>query len=66
GHAKWIYYQYPSSSKEEDLERLNVVDTLQSVALDHIQKYACHARCFMDAYGMGLTGRQATWASKKY
>ncbi|KIK96560.1 hypothetical protein PAXRUDRAFT_825838 [Paxillus rubicundulus Ve08.2h10] len=29
-------------------------------------KYACHARRFMDAYHMGLTGRQAAWASKKY
>ncbi|KAF9225792.1 hypothetical protein BS17DRAFT_698862, partial [Gyrodon lividus] len=59
------YCQYPASSKEEDLER-NVVDALQSVTLDHMQKYACHMRHFIDAYRMGLTGRQAGWASKKY
>ncbi|KAF9219454.1 hypothetical protein BS17DRAFT_770031 [Gyrodon lividus] len=37
GHAKQMYCQYPTSSKEEDLER-NVVDALQSVTLDHMQK----------------------------
>ncbi|KIK72319.1 hypothetical protein PAXRUDRAFT_180899, partial [Paxillus rubicundulus Ve08.2h10] len=29
-------------------------------------RYARRARRFMDAYCMGLTGRQAAWASKKY
>ncbi|KAF9219452.1 hypothetical protein BS17DRAFT_858841 [Gyrodon lividus] len=65
GHTKQTYHQYPASSKEEDLER-NVVDALQSVTLDHMRKYACWARHFMNTYRMGLTGRQAAWASKKY
>lgn len=37
GHAKWVYRQYPLSSKEDDLER-NVLSALESVPLETMQK----------------------------
>ena len=37
GYAKQIYWDYPVSSKEADLER-NVLSALESVPLDSMQK----------------------------
>ncbi|KIK97120.1 hypothetical protein PAXRUDRAFT_136944, partial [Paxillus rubicundulus Ve08.2h10] len=63
GFAKRLYHQFPTSSKEVDLER-NVLAALDSVPL--ITIFATRSRRFMDAYLKGLSGKQAAWASKKY
>ncbi|KAG1843766.1 hypothetical protein F4604DRAFT_1512276, partial [Suillus subluteus] len=65
GYAKRIYRQYPTSSKEVDLER-NVLSALESVPLDSMHRFSTRACQFMDAYHKGLNGKQAAWASKKY
>ncbi|KAG2342774.1 hypothetical protein BDR05DRAFT_885766 [Suillus weaverae] len=65
GHAKRIYCQMPPSASKEDLAK-NVVDALESVAVEQMQKYVRHSHRFMDTYKKGLTGKQAAWASKKY
>ncbi|KAG1835846.1 hypothetical protein F4604DRAFT_1623007 [Suillus subluteus] len=65
GYAKRIYRQYPTSSKEVDLER-NVLSALESVPLDSMRRFSTRACRFMDAYHKGLNGKQAAWASKKY
>ncbi|KAG0707193.1 hypothetical protein DFH29DRAFT_797183, partial [Suillus ampliporus] len=65
GHAKRVYCQMPPSASEEDLAK-NVVDALESVAVEQMQKYARCSRRFMDTYKKGLTGKQVAWASKKY
>ncbi|KAG1717925.1 hypothetical protein EDB19DRAFT_1064930 [Suillus lakei] len=55
----------PPSSREEDLAK-NLVDALESVTVEQMQKYAHRSHRFMDTYKKGLTGKQAAWASKKY
>ncbi|KAJ6610922.1 hypothetical protein B0H10DRAFT_2224629 [Mycena sp. CBHHK59/15] len=65
GFAKRIYRMFPSSSKEEDLER-NMNGALDSVPLKSMQKFARRSDRFMDAYHKGLDGVQAVWASKRY
>ncbi|PBK82030.1 hypothetical protein ARMGADRAFT_947274 [Armillaria gallica] len=63
GFAKCIYHEFPSSSKEADLER-NVITALEAVPLVS-QFFTCTLR-FIDAYRKGLNGHQAAWASKMY
>ncbi|KAG1726150.1 hypothetical protein EDB19DRAFT_234520 [Suillus lakei] len=58
GHAKRVYRQMPPSSREEDLAK-NLVDALESVTVEQMQK-------FRDTYKKGLTGKQAVWAGKNY
>ncbi|KAF7347122.1 hypothetical protein MVEN_01466400 [Mycena venus] len=65
GFAKRIYRMFPSSSKEEDLER-NMNAALDSVPLKSMRKFARRSDRFMDAYRKGLDGVQAVWASKRY
>ncbi|EPQ61326.1 hypothetical protein GLOTRDRAFT_102921 [Gloeophyllum trabeum ATCC 11539] len=65
GHAKRIYRQYPPSSQDADLER-NVIAALNAVPLDTMRRFATRASRFMDAYRRGLTGKQASWATRKY
>ncbi|KAJ7903895.1 hypothetical protein B0H13DRAFT_1460492, partial [Mycena leptocephala] len=65
GFAKRIYRMFPSSSKEEDLER-NMNAALDAVPLKSMRKFARRSDRFMDAYRKGLDGVQAVWASKRY
>jgi len=65
GQAKSIYRTYPPSSCEEDLES-NTLQSLGSIPLPMMRKFATHSQWFMDAYKHGLSGRQAVWAEKKY
>ncbi|KAG1734282.1 hypothetical protein EDB19DRAFT_1576841, partial [Suillus lakei] len=65
GHAKRVYCQMPPSSMEEDLAR-NLVDALESVTVEQMQKYTRRSRRFMDGYNKSLMGKQGAWASKKY
>lgn len=59
GYAKRIYRQYPTSSKEADLEQ-NIIQIFTPL------RFSTRACRFMDAYHKGLNGKQAAWASKKY
>ena len=65
GYAKRVYRLNPESSREDHLER-NALAALDAVPLSSMRKFANRSRCFMDAYGQGLNGRQAAWASRKY
>ncbi|KAJ7435698.1 hypothetical protein B0H11DRAFT_1643795, partial [Mycena galericulata] len=65
GYAKRIYRMFPSSSKEEDLER-NMNAALDAVPLETMRKFATRSERFMDAYRKGLSGDQAVWAGKRY
>ncbi|TFK16561.1 hypothetical protein FA15DRAFT_742089, partial [Coprinopsis marcescibilis] len=65
GRAKYWYRRNPSSSKDEDLER-NMLSALDSVTQAEIRRYSRRCRRFLDAYHVGLSGKQAAWASKKY
>ncbi|KAJ7301115.1 hypothetical protein DFH08DRAFT_644114, partial [Mycena albidolilacea] len=65
GFAKRIYRMFPSSSKEEDLER-NMNAALDAVPIKTMRKFARRSDRFMDAYRKGLDGIQAVWASKRY
>ena len=65
GYAKRIYRLNPESSREDHLEK-NVLDTLKTVPLTSMQKFATWSCWFMDAYEQGLNGHQAAWAARKY
>ncbi|KAJ7084721.1 hypothetical protein C8R44DRAFT_529550, partial [Mycena epipterygia] len=65
GYAKRIYRMFPSSSKEEDLER-NMNAALDAVPLESMQRFSTRSERFMDAYRKGLSGDQAAWAGKRY
>ncbi|KAF8981564.1 hypothetical protein BDQ17DRAFT_1438363 [Cyathus striatus] len=52
-------------SKEEDLEK-NVVHTLDEIPLISMRRFATRSLRFMDAYRLGLNGRQAAWVAKKF
>ena len=65
GRAKSIYQTYPESSREDCLED-NTVTALESIPLLMMRKFSNRSLRFMDAYGHGLNGRQAAWASRKY
>ncbi|KAF8150969.1 hypothetical protein B0H34DRAFT_665821 [Crassisporium funariophilum] len=65
GYSKRTYQRFPTTSKEDDLER-NVILALESVPLLPIQQFVSHTRHFMDGYCKGLDGCKAAWASKKY
>lgn len=65
GHAKSIYRTYPSSSCEDHLKQ-NLLMSLKSIPLSMMHKFCNRSLWFMDAYGQGLNGRQAAWASRIY
>ena len=65
GRAKGIYRTYPESSREDRLED-NTVTALESIPLSMMRKFSNRSLRVMDAYGRGLNGRQAAWASRKY
>ncbi|KAI0075710.1 hypothetical protein K474DRAFT_1676184 [Panus rudis PR-1116 ss-1] len=65
GAAKREYRKFPMSSAKDDLAR-NVTLALDMVSLKQIRRFTDRSLRFMDAYRRGLTGRQATWACKKY
>ncbi|KAJ7595596.1 hypothetical protein C8J56DRAFT_775144 [Mycena floridula] len=65
GFAKRIYRMFPTSSKEADLER-NMVESLDSVPIESMRRFATRSSRFADGYFNGLTGAQAAWANKKY
>ncbi|KAI9001536.1 hypothetical protein BD414DRAFT_398251, partial [Trametes punicea] len=65
GFAKRDYREKPLLTKEADLER-NVVDALDSVPLKSMRQFYTWSLHFADAYTKGLSGKQATWVSKKY
>ncbi|KII90431.1 hypothetical protein PLICRDRAFT_106718 [Plicaturopsis crispa FD-325 SS-3] len=65
GYAKRIYRQFPTSSKEADLER-NVLEALETVPRSAMRRFSTRSLRFMDGYRKGLDGKQAAWASKKY
>jgi hypothetical protein len=65
GRAKSVYRTYPPSSKEDDLEA-NTLQSLASIPLPMMRKFATRSRRFMDAYDRGLNGKQAAWAARKY
>ncbi|KAG2046831.1 hypothetical protein BDR06DRAFT_992017 [Suillus hirtellus] len=52
-------------ANEGDLEK-NLIDALDSVTVEQMQKYAWRSHRFMNAYQKGLMGKQAAWATKKY
>ena len=55
----------PPSSHEEVLVA-NTLQSLESIPLQMMKKFATHSHCFMDAYDCGLNGRQAAWAARKH
>jgi hypothetical protein len=65
GYAKQRYRKLPRSSSDTDLER-NVLQVLDEIPLSTIRRYCQRLLRFTDAYHRGLSGRQASWAAKKY
>ncbi|KAI6109934.1 hypothetical protein F5141DRAFT_1004149, partial [Pisolithus sp. B1] len=65
GYAKWLYWLYPVTKKEEEMEA-NVHKALDTVPLVCMQHFSNHSKQFLDAYQQGLNGKQAAWASKRY
>ena len=65
GYAKRIYRLNPESSREDVLEK-NALNSLESIPLASMRKFANRSRRFMDAYCRGLNGRQAAWVSRRY
>ncbi|KAF8202487.1 hypothetical protein BJ912DRAFT_842685 [Pholiota molesta] len=65
GRAKSVYRTYPPSSREDDL-KANTLNSLQSIPIPMIRRFATRSRRFMDAYDRGLNGVQAAWAARKY
>jgi len=65
GICKRIYRLNPESSREDVLEK-NALNSLESIPLASMRKFANRSRRFMDAYCRGLNGRQAAWASRRY
>jgi hypothetical protein len=62
GYAKRLYRLCPESSREDQLEK-NSLNSLDTIPLDTMRKFATRSRRFMDAYDRGLNGRQAAWAA---
>ncbi|PPQ68183.1 hypothetical protein CVT24_005070, partial [Panaeolus cyanescens] len=65
GFAKRLYRMAPESSREDALEK-NALDSLQSIPLETMRRFANRSARFIDAYSRGLNGRQAAWAARKY
>ncbi|KAF8595940.1 hypothetical protein BDV93DRAFT_455800 [Ceratobasidium sp. AG-I] len=65
GAAKRVYRDTPMSSTEADLIR-NTLDSLDSVKIESIRRFAAQSRRFIYAYRDGLDGEQAAWANKRY
>ncbi|KAJ3506528.1 hypothetical protein NLJ89_g6819 [Agrocybe chaxingu] len=65
GKSKRAYRLYPPSSKEDDL-RQNMLTALESVNLTDMRKFARRSRRFMRFYHLGLDGKLAAWANKKF
>jgi transposase len=65
GRAKSVYRTYPPSSKEDDLEA-NTIQSLASIPLPMMRKFATRSRRFLDAYERGSNGKQAALAVRKY
>ncbi|RDX40342.1 hypothetical protein OH76DRAFT_1366364 [Lentinus brumalis] len=65
GAAKRKYRVKPPSKGPAALEQ-NVTDSLASVKILQMRRFATHSRRFIDAYRTGLNGKQAAWADKTY
>ncbi|KAI8980180.1 hypothetical protein BD414DRAFT_392693, partial [Trametes punicea] len=65
GFAKRDYCEKLLSTEEVDLEK-NVVAALDSVPLKSMRQFYTRSLHFADAYTKGLSGKQATWVSRKY
>ena len=65
GYAKRLYRLNPESSREDVLQR-NALNSLQTIPLETMRRFANRSYQFMDAYSKGLNGRQAAWAARKY
>ncbi|KAG2338450.1 hypothetical protein BDR05DRAFT_978180 [Suillus weaverae] len=65
GFTKWLYQMKDWSSSEEVLER-NVIESLNAIPMDSMQRFTMRSARFIDAYQKGLNGTQAAWAIKKY
>lgn len=65
GYAKRLYRLCPESPREDQLEK-NSLQSLETIPLNTMRKFATRSQRFMDAYDQGLNGRQAAWAARKY
>ncbi|KAJ7061410.1 hypothetical protein C8F01DRAFT_1057921 [Mycena amicta] len=65
GYAKRIYHMFPESTSEHDL-RQNLLDSIDSVPIESMRRFATRSSRFADAYYQGLHGAEAAWANKKY
>ncbi|CEL64037.1 hypothetical protein RSOLAG1IB_11021 [Rhizoctonia solani AG-1 IB] len=65
GAAKRVYRDSPFSSLEANLKR-NMLNSLESVKLGSIRRSAARSQRFVHAYRKGLSGSQATWATKQF
>ncbi|KDR70887.1 hypothetical protein GALMADRAFT_75613, partial [Galerina marginata CBS 339.88] len=65
GYGKRVYRLNPESSRVDQLEK-NAIASLAEIPLITIWKFAYRARRFIHAYSLGLNGRQAAWAARKY
>ncbi|KAJ7576208.1 hypothetical protein C8J56DRAFT_762018, partial [Mycena floridula] len=65
GYPKRVYRFFPESSNEETLE-WNALGAVDAVPLLSMRRFCNRSARFMEAYRLGLTGKQAAWAAKKY
>ncbi|KAF9505209.1 hypothetical protein BS47DRAFT_1334384 [Hydnum rufescens UP504] len=65
GFAKRLYRELPPSSAVEDIER-NMVNSLESIPITSMRRFANRSLRYMDGYRHGLNGKEAAWAMKKY
>ncbi|KAF8593236.1 hypothetical protein BDV93DRAFT_566760 [Ceratobasidium sp. AG-I] len=65
GTSKRVYRDYPMSSSEADLKN-NMLNSLDTIKLESIRRFATRSRRFVHAYHDGLSGAQAAWANKLY
>ncbi|KAF8057784.1 hypothetical protein FPV67DRAFT_1429646 [Lyophyllum atratum] len=65
GYAKRLYRLFPESSKEDMLEK-NALEALDAIPIESMRRFATRSQRFMAAYQLGLNGRQAAWAARKY
>ncbi|KZT32519.1 hypothetical protein SISSUDRAFT_1072510 [Sistotremastrum suecicum HHB10207 ss-3] len=65
GRAKYVYRMYEIASTEDEMEA-NVIQALESVTVEMMQRFSERSARFIDSYRQGLTGSAAVWANKKY
>ncbi|KAF8259002.1 hypothetical protein EI94DRAFT_1618429 [Lactarius quietus] len=65
GAAKMHYHTAPQAKTARAMES-TVKDSLDSVPIHQIRRFANQAARFVSAYRDGLSGSQAAWANKKY